>query len=771
MTDPVNVLGALVAALRATAQAHGALQVAPASVLWCDSERRWEGAIPCLRALLPSLLTLGQYSPRDRQGPAIWVKCALVEATAETPVVYLPGVSRSDLRAIEICPRALQPLAELQYRGVFWSQANAKDWTVNAFLTSKAGGLGLDVAQDKATQDALLRAIVAGVLWDVSVEDLRQRQITAVWLDSLLAPDPVRDALAWMNDPVGSQSLWAGPRWVVFAARCRNDLGFDPVADGIVTASERLAARSGRWAPIWAHYADSFEAFPNIVHALAGVFPPGTRDLFYDVSGYPRVNDDQEAALRHQLNLSASASSSSARALVLIAEKEHGARRGWLWARMRLTPLAKALEHLAKLAAAPDQPPAGSTPDEMAENYRAGAWQIDAWALKALAEVESRQDIDAVSAALRAIYLPWLEDTARRFQDVVQGQGGLSKAIPAKVPPVAGECVVFVDGLRYDVGMDLVERLRALGSVEFGAHWTCIPSVTASGKPWCSPVAWAIAGSTGSTNFEPSVASDGKSLSTHHFRRLLGEQGYQVMDRTETGDPSGAAWVEYGDLDHYGHTHELRLARDLSHQLNQVVERIGELRDAGWGRFRIVTDHGWLLVPGGLPKAELQKHEFETRWGRCAVLKNTSHAAPLTFGWDWCKQVQIAMAPGIASFKSGAIYAHGGLTLQESLVPMIRLSTARAETARNVQIKSAVWRGLRCHVELEEHTPNLRLDIRTKAGLAESSVIATARSFESGKAAVAVSDDTLIGTAALVVILDESGAVIQKRATTIGEQD
>ena len=71
------------------------------------------------------------------------------------PILYLPGTSRADLRVIETCPRELQPFAELQYRGVFWSQANGKDWTVNAFLSAKKDGLGLDVAQDSATQEAL----------------------------------------------------------------------------------------------------------------------------------------------------------------------------------------------------------------------------------------------------------------------------------------------------------------------------------------------------------------------------------------------------------------------------------------------------------------------------------------------------------------------------------------------------------------------------------------------------------------------------------------
>ena len=66
------------------------------------------------------------------------------------PVLYLPGYSRQEMRGLESCPVELQPLAELQYRGVMWSQKNGRDWTVNAFLQSReGGGLGIRVEGDQ----------------------------------------------------------------------------------------------------------------------------------------------------------------------------------------------------------------------------------------------------------------------------------------------------------------------------------------------------------------------------------------------------------------------------------------------------------------------------------------------------------------------------------------------------------------------------------------------------------------------------------------------
>ena len=280
-----------------------------------------------------------------------------------------------------------------------------------------------------------------------------------------------------------------------------------------------------------------------------------------------------------------------------------------------------------------------------------------------------------------------------------------------------------------------------------------------------------ISGTADDVDFEPRVSADGKSLSGHNFRKLLAEHGIQALAKHEAGDPQGQAWTETGDLDHYGHEHGIRLARDLDTQLSQVIERISELKDAGWKCIRIVTDHGWLLMPGGLPKTELAKHQTETRWGRCAVLKDSAHGTPLTFGWDWCKEVQVAYAPGVSNFIAGAEYAHGGISLQECLVPVLQLDCAGAAGVdATVKIQSVTWKGLRCTVVVEGAATGQQVDIRTKAALASTSLAASVKALEAGKASLAVADDENLGTAAIVVVLGADGEVLQKQATTVGEQ-
>ncbi|MCG9093547.1 BREX-1 system phosphatase PglZ type B [Laribacter hongkongensis] len=779
MKNVKTVLSALTDALTEAAKVNRSAQARPAAILWTDIDSQWEPVFGRLRGSIPGLVRLGQYLPEEFQGPAIWLKCVVagmvpnIENCDGPYVVYLPGVSRADLRAIESCPRDLQPLAELQYRGVFWSQANTKDWTLSAFLASKNGGLGLDVAQDKATQEALGQALEAGVLLERSLDELKGRQINADWLHSLLAPNPTRDLLVWLNDPESTRNQWNGVRWEVFTKRCKSDYDFDPVADGVLVAAEMLAKGEGKWAAVAELYKDSFTSFPQVFDLLSKVQPP-EMGLFPDLrqlAGYPQANEQFESTLRCELSACAAMEATQARVAVLAAEKEHGVRRTWLWSRMGRSPLAIALEYLARVAELSAAAPIGATPTELAISYRQSGWLVDEAALQALSCVHAKTDVDAVSVALRAFYLPWLEEAAKRLQEAAKVAGGL--------PPMsggenlsaeeAGVCTLFVDGLRYDVASHLSTRLSDLGEVHTSASWTSMPSVTASGKAWCSPVAQWVSGTPDDVEFEPRVAADSKPLSGYNFRKLLVEKGVQPLDKHETGDPKGRAWTEAGDLDHYGHEHGIRLARDLDTQLSQVVERVSELCQAGWRKVRIVTDHGWLLVPGGLPKSELPKHQAETRWGRCAVLKDTAHGTSLTFGWDWCKDVQVAYAPGVSSFIAGTEYAHGGLSLQECLVPIVELqvSASHAPTLQ-AAIKLVTWKGLRCVVDVESDVSGLTVDIRTKPALATSSLVANVKAVEAGKANLAVADDEHMGSAAVVVVLGPSGDVLQKQATTVG---
>jgi hypothetical protein len=252
-------------------------------------------------------------------------------------------------------------------------------------------------------------------------------------------------------------------------------------------------------------------------------------------------------------------------------------------------------------------------------------------------------------------------------------------------------------------------------------------------------------------------------------RKALRDAGWQVLGANDAGDPTGKAWIEFGDLDHYGHEHGLRLAREIPVILDAVVEQIRFLMAAGWKRLRIVTDHGWLLVPGTMPKSDLAKFLTATRWGRCAVLSDTASPTDLTLTWTWCADVRIAMAPGITSFVAGQEYGHGGLSLQESIIPVVRVkpSAGVADETRAV-VREVKWTGLRCRVAVAGALQGCAVDLRQKANDPKTSQADGGKVLKGGKASLLIENDDLEGEAISLVVLDAQGQVLARTATFVG---
>ena len=119
-----------------------------------------------------------------------------------------------------------------------------------------------------------------------------------------------------------------------------------------------------------------------------------------------------------------------------------------------------------------------------------------------------------------------------------------------------------------------------------------------------------------------------------------------------------------------------------------------QLQQAGASHIRIVTDHGWLLLPGGLPKVDLPAALADTKWGRCAVIKPAAVTQERLYSWFWNHQIQFALADGISCFRDGLEYAHGGLSFQECLT--LELSVRPGQSSASAvagEITDVVWKG------------------------------------------------------------------------------
>lgn len=691
-----------------------------------------------------------------------------VDQHSGPPVVYLPGVGREQLRAIEDAPAGLQPIAELQYRGTIFSQPNGRDWTIRAFLGSD--GLGLDVAGDNATKDAIRQA--RPVLGSVAVSKLQgATPLRAGFFHDLVAPDHARLALEWLDDPQVFQAGRSGDEWAAFRAQFRKQYGLDLVEDGPVAIAEALGRRLDEaWASLWRRFCEAPKRYPNIPARLRAARPRGLakgNGLFDRLDSWPQVNEEEEAQLRKELSVLPPSDAAAARTMVVALDARHRGRRDWVWAQLGMAPLAIAMDPLAELARLTANVPNGADVGAIAAQYTGWGWRADAAVMRALAAPNSAPDTLAVQAAVRALYASWLESSCAAFQKAVATSGYAAEKAPDWP---SGTCVIFTDGLRFDIGKRLAAVLEARGFTAGLKPWlSALPSITPTAKPFVSPASTAFGTGQG---LVPALLGGAPRATADVLRKQIAAAGYQVLGPSDAGDPAGRAWSELGDIDSLGHEHTSKLPRLIDGEVASLAERIIVLLGAGWKQVVVVTDHGWLYLPGGLPKVEMPQHltqDGAMRKARCGRLAAGASTAMQTVPWTWDTTVAIAIAPGSSAFEIGQAFEHGGVSPQECVTPMLLVTPTGTPAALGPVRISVHWRGLRATVNVEGAPSGSHADLRRKAGDPASSLLVSTAAVANGEAKFLVEDSDAQGTAAFVIILDASGNVVAQLTLTVGE--
>jgi len=428
--------------------------------------------------------------------------------------------------------------------------------------------------------------------------------------------------------------------------------------------------------------------------------------------------------------------------------------------------MVKTLGHLAKVAKLTGKSLAGDDLKSMTEAYREWGWKVDAAMLKAYQEITTEEQIVAVETVIKAIYLPWLRASAEIFQNNVHQKGYSYSCEPL---PTEGACVLFSDALRLDLGQILAEELQERGLVcEVGTRFSALPTITSTAKHAIFDFGEVLVGDK-NTKLTPHHKDKKSPINAGSFRDLLKTKGFQILIENDLGDPSGFAWTEIGSIDAIGHQRGLDIPQHLNDEISLIADRIQNLLDFGWKEVRVVTDHGWLYVPGGMQKDELPEHLTVMRKGRCAELKPNVQTDYLQVPWYWNEEVMVAIAPGINCFEAGKEYEHGGISLQECVTPIISITKQRDIDVNIVSITEYNWRGLRFTANLTATSQGMIVDIRKSAGDPLSSVCEESSPDRDNKVSILIEDDDLIGESAYIVVIDRNGQILWQEQTTIGE--
>lgn len=765
--DQMTIQDQIIEALRKAAHYNQNDLASPRVVLWSDGEGLWQRIIPELAKAMPELLVLDTAELNGNSGPSTWLRYRIASHQGATPTVYLPGVARQAFRGAAGFPEVARHLYALQFQGQFWAQTNGKDWTPFAFLVSADGGLDLDVAKDTATLNALQEQLEQ--VMRTPLDQLQGQRLEAQAFHGLVADDPVRLLLQWMaND---GEVKWPAAQWKAFVAQMKKQFKLDPEKDGVLVATEHLVHGTNGWDAVWKRFCESPRSYPGLKEVLERVQP---KDLFEkDNERMPAQNRQQEEKLSEGLLALAGLAAKPARDALAAMVKEHGPRADWVWAKQGHAPLAVAIAHLGNMLLAMEKGVDAGDWNAAAEQYLGHGWQVDANAREAYAIAKSASNSTqvamVVTAALRAIYLPWLEDHTERGQKLVASYPKREPEQAFRFTAEPGSVLLFVDGLRADLMVELQHTLEQEAiAIKRHIAWSALPSVTATAKPAWAPMTEQAHGESIGAGFEP-VLNNGKPLRTNEFRSTLQQLGWQYLGNSETGDPATSAWTEAGKFDTYGHEQGAKLAWRVDEEMSMIRNRIQELFAAGWSVIRVLTDHGWLWMPGNLPKVDLPKHLTVSKWGRCAVPEpGAKHDLPQV-GWFWGAQHPIVLAPGISVFQNGMEYTHGGLSIQEALTPVLELTRANSFGGLSATIESVKWNGLRLNAHISGSLAEIIIDLRTRPADAASSLVNQPKPPDaSGKVSLVVENDDLVGQAAVLVVL-AGGVVLAKQPVTIGE--
>ena len=67
-------------------------QASPVAIVWTDATGEWLPLAPLMREFISEFYTLGDFHPKERTGPAIWLKCIVDRTLPQAPP---PGAGRA----------------------------------------------------------------------------------------------------------------------------------------------------------------------------------------------------------------------------------------------------------------------------------------------------------------------------------------------------------------------------------------------------------------------------------------------------------------------------------------------------------------------------------------------------------------------------------------------------------------------------------------------------------------------------------------------------
>jgi hypothetical protein len=333
---------------------------------------------------------------------------------------------------------------------------------------------------------------------------------------------------------------------------------------------------------------------------------------------------------------------------------------------------------------------------------------LEAWIVTM--EDEPEEPLQRALALTRNIYENLLKDMATGFTQALTAsawaaQGALQQTqiYPDLVEPCGGRVAYFfVDAMRFEMGVDLVEQLTGAQELRLQPAVSVLPSITPMGMAALLPGASSsfsviehkgkLASKIGDSVLPalPERLKLLKAVRPDSVEILL--DNLLLWSSSKVGTRLGSAplvVVRSQEIDAVGESgHELAARQVMDSIIGNISRAVRKLSKLGIEQFVITSDHGhqfsvrkaedmMMDKPGG-DQVDQHRRCWAGHGGQTPTAAVRVSGADLGYQTD----LEFIFPKGLAVFKGGGdlTFHHGGCSLQEMVVPVITLRMPSSQT-------------------------------------------------------------------------------------------
>lgn len=356
---------------------------------------------------------------------------------------------------------------------------------------------------------------------------------------------------------------------------------------------------------------------------------------------------------------------------------------------------------------------------------------------------ESIQGLEELIGMARGSYAKAAESLQREFLAAVEreswsGPSSADQAFVFKTHAAArmesGERTVYfmVDALRYELARELVGDMPTSYQAALGSVRGRLPSITPVGMAALLPGAEGkLSIETSSGSVVPAIGSTRLANAQErvaYFKSIYGVRVHDVtlgdleeLKKAALGEQVRLLVVRSTDIDAAGEALGAEALPMLSRLVRNLLHGLEKARKLGFTRAIVVTDHGFLLGPSAGAGSAVSKPDgvWEVAGARFLLGDGARTAATVLIDAAQAAvpgyEKRFATPNGLGSFVAGVRYVHGGLSLQECVLPVITIDFARqAPKKRDISVSLGYRGGMT--KKITTMRPSLDLSISNPEG-------------------------------------------------------